>query len=385
MPQALAPGSTIGILGGGQLGRMTALAAANLGYRCHVLTPERDSPAAQVAAAATVADYRDEAALDRFAASCQVVTFEFENVPFEAAARLASRVPVRPRPEILRVTQDRVAEKSFVNGCGIATTQWAAVRGPGEIAAAVQRIGLPAVLKTARMGYDGKGQIGLKARSAVDGDALWTALWGNAPRDAGSREAPVAILEAYVNFACEVSVIVARGLDGRMQAFPPAENVHRDHILWTSTVPARVSPLVLAQAERAARTIAERLDLVGLIAVEMFVGHDGRVLVNELAPRPHNSGHWTMDACRTSQFEQLVRAICGLPLGSVERHSDVVMTNLIGAEVDTWRAVLAEPDAKLHVYGKAEARPGRKMGHVNRLVPRESYAKSKLGDVDPAM
>ncbi|MBP2298683.1 5-(carboxyamino)imidazole ribonucleotide synthase [Azospirillum picis] len=358
----LAPGSTIGMLGAGQLGRMTALAAARLGYKTHVFAPDAaGSPAAQVSASATVADWNDLGALERFARSVDVVTLEWENVPVATVEHLRRFTGVHPGPNLLSVAQDRIAEKSFVNGLGIATAPWRPANDAGEVARAAAEIGPRCVLKSTRLGYDGKGQARLDEGS--DPAAAWSAIGGGKPGVAG-------IVEGFVTFACEVSVIVARGADGAMVAYPAVENRHKDGILDVTIAPAQVSAATAAEADRIARRIAEALDLVGVLAVEMFVTPDGAVLVNEMAPRPHNSGHWTMDACATCQFEQLVRAVCGLPLGSVERLADAEMTNLIGDDVDRWPDLLAEPGVRLHLYGKAEARPGRKMGHVNRLLPR---------------
>jgi 5-(carboxyamino)imidazole ribonucleotide synthase len=354
---ALPPGSTIGILGGGQLGRMTALAAAGLGYRCWVFTPENDSPSAQVASGAVVAAYDDAAALDKFAEAVGVVTAEFENVPADTLSYLAKRVPVRPGPDVFAIAQDRIKEKTFCNQAGAPTAPFLPVRSPGDVAKAAAGLGLPLVLKTARLGYDGKGQV--KLGKGDDPAAAFKAM--------GAGEG---IAEAFVDFRLEISVIVARGLDGRTLAYPAVENRHKNHILDETIAPAPIEPALADEAARIALDLAARLDLVGLLAVEMFVTGDGRLLVNEMAPRPHNSGHWTIDACLTSQFEQCVRTVCGLPLGSVERHSDAVMKNLIGGEADAWLDILKDPDAKLHLYGKAEARPGRKMGHVTRLRPR---------------
>ncbi len=355
---ALPPNATIGIVGGGQLGRMSALAAARLGLRCHVLTPEAEGPAAQVCAAVTVGDYEDPDALRRFADAVDVVTFEFENVSAAGLELLASLRPVRPSPAVLRVSQDRVDEKGFLNGAGIATAPWREVTDRAGLDAAVAALGLPAVLKTTRLGYDGKGQAVLRA--PADLDPAWERL---SPR-------PL-VLEGMVDFACEVSVVVARGLDGRAVAFDAVENRHRDGILDLTLAPARVAPDVAARAEAVARAVAEALDLVGLLAVEMFVAADGAVLVNEIAPRPHNSGHWTLDACPASQFELHVRAVAGLPLPEAVRHSDAAMKNLVGPEeAALWPALLAAPGLIPHLYGKAEARPGRKMGHVTRLFPR---------------
>jgi 5-(carboxyamino)imidazole ribonucleotide synthase len=354
----IAPGGTIGILGGGQLGRMTALAAAALGYRCHIFCPERDSPASQVTPLATIADYNDRAALAAFAADVDVITFEFENIPGDTAEVLAAMKPVRPGPEALRVAQDRLKEKNFLRSIGVATTSYQEVASAADLARARREIGAPSILKTVRLGYDGKGQVMIRP------DTDLVAAW----RQMGAE---IGILEGFVDFACEISVIVAHGVDGACAIYVPVENRHVDHILDTTVAPAPVAPEIAERAEAIARHVAERLDVVGLLSVEMFVTRDGAVLVNEIAPRPHNSGHWTIDACVTSQFEQLVRAICGLPLGSPERHSNAVMKNLIGAEVETWRRALEDPGAKLHIYGKSAPRPGRKMGHVTRLLPRQ--------------
>jgi 5-(carboxyamino)imidazole ribonucleotide synthase len=350
MPEPLPPGSRIGILGGGQLGRMLALAAARLGMRSHVFEPAADPCAADVAAH-TRADYADGAALRRFAASVDVVTYEFENVPVAAIDAIAGLVPVRPGRPALEVAQDRLAEKEFLRGIGLPTAPWARVDGPGDLPAALAAIGAPALLKTRRLGYDGKGQARL---DGADAAAAWAAV-GGAP----------SILEGFVRFEREVSVIAARGLDGAVAAFDPGENVHQGGILRTTTVPARVSPAFARDAVLAAGRILNALDYVGVIGVELFVTGAGLV-VNEFAPRVHNSGHWTMNACLIDQFEQHVRAICGWPLGDGARHSDAVMTNLIGDEAaGIWPA-----DAAVHLYGKGEARPGRKMGHVTRIAPR---------------
>jgi 5-(carboxyamino)imidazole ribonucleotide synthase len=351
------PGATIGILGGGQLGRMTVLAATALGYRCHVFCPEKDSPAKQATSLSTTAAYDNHLALARFAKAVDVVTFEFENVPADTAEFLAERKPVRPGPSALRIAQDRIKEKDFLRSIGVATAPYQAVTTEEQLRQAIAAIGPRAILKTTRMGYDGKGQVGIRADSDLAG--VWRGFGG-----------VDGILEGFVEFACEVSVIIARGESGKTATYAPVENQHVNHILDTTIAPARVKPEIAMRAEAIARHIAEKLDLVGLLAVEMFVTHDGEVLVNELAPRPHNSGHWTIDACYTSQFEQLVRAICGLPLGSPERHSDAVMKNLIGADIEKWREAINDPLQKIHLYGKDKALPGRKMGHVTKLIPR---------------
>jgi 5-(carboxyamino)imidazole ribonucleotide synthase len=352
--QSIAPGGTIGILGGGQLGRMTAMAAARLGYRCHIYCPDKGAPASDVAAATTVAAYDDLAALQAFAQSVDVITFEFENVPASAGEKLAAWKPTRPDPRVLHLTQQRLREKNFLSSINVPVTRYLEVAHKEALPQAVQALGRPCVLKSASFGYDGKGQVRIDPET--DLGPVWQQMGGE-----------LAILEAFVDFQREISVVIARGHDGAMAMYVPVENQHRNHILDTTIAPARIGPTVAVKAEAIARHIAQEIRLTGLLAVEMFVTRDGEVLVNELAPRPHNSGHWTLDACITSQFEQFVRAVCGLPLGSPERHSDAVMKNLIGDDVRDWRAILAEPGAKLHLYGKTEIRPGRKMGHVTRL------------------
>jgi 5-(carboxyamino)imidazole ribonucleotide synthase len=357
LQSALPPGSTIGILGGGQLGRMLALAAARLGLNCHIYAPEADSPAFAVAAAHTVAAYDDLAALSEFAAAVDVVTYEFENVPAETAQALAAHKPLSPSAQALATAQDRVAEKTFISGLGIAVAPFAAVADEASLAAAAARIGIPAILKTRRFGYDGKGQV--KLTGDLSPQAAWAEI-GRAP----------AILEGYVAFDKEISVIAARGRDGSVAVYDVPENLHRDHILHTSTVPAGISPAVRRRAQEIGDTIVSALDYVGVMGIELFLAGEDLV-VNEIAPRVHNSGHWTMDACHISQFEQHIRAVAGWPLGSPVRHSDVVMTNLLGEEVHGWGEIAREPDVAIHIYGKAEARRGRKMGHVNRLTPRQ--------------
>jgi 5-(carboxyamino)imidazole ribonucleotide synthase len=351
----LDPGATIGILGGGQLGRMLALAAARLGLKCHVFAPNPDSPAFDVVSRVTRADYSDTEALDRFAADVDVVTYEFENVPADTATFLAARVPVLPDPQVLATTQDRLAEKTFVAGLGIGTAAFAAVSAPAELAAALERIGRPAVLKTRRFGYDGKGQAAI--RDGGDPAAAWREIGGQP-----------SILEAFVPFEREVSVIVARSRDGALESFDVTENEHRDHILKISRVPASVSAAVAQDARQIAETIAHRCAHVGVLAVEMFVLRDGGLLVNEIAPRVHNSGHWTIDGASVSQFEQHIRAVAGWPLARPIRHGRVEMVNLIGSEVEEYRRWLTVPGAAVHLYGKTAVRPGRKMGHVTRVL-----------------
>lgn len=356
----LPPDATIGIVGGGQLGRMSALAAARLGYRCHILSPEADCPAARVSAGHTIGDYEDKAALEAFAGRVDVVTFEFENVSAAGLDLLAARKPVRPGVDILRISQDRAAEKAFLNGIGVPTAPWRLADSLASLQQAADELGLPAILKTTRLGYDGKGQAALRAAGDI------------AP--AFKRLAPKPlVLEGFVDFACEISVIVARGADGSVAIFDPVENRHRDHILDLTLAPARIAAETAAEAVAIARRVAEGLGLVGLLAVEMFVTADNRVLVNEIAPRPHNSGHWTIDACPASQFELHIRAVAGLPLVGAGRHSDAVMKNLVGPdEIALWPEILATPGLIAHHYGKTEARPGRKLGHVTRLFPRDA-------------
>ncbi|HUC50609.1 MAG TPA: 5-(carboxyamino)imidazole ribonucleotide synthase [Xanthobacteraceae bacterium] len=351
---ALATEATIGILGGGQLGRMLALAAARLGFKCHVFSPSPDSPAFDVVHRVTCADYTDTQALDRFATDVDVVTYEFENVPAETATFLAARVPVLPDPKILAITQDRLAEKQFVASLGIGTAPFADVGGAAALPPALERIGRPAVLKTRRFGYDGKGQMTIK--NGTDPQAAW--------REVGGQPC---ILEAFVPFEREVSVVAARGHDGAVECYDVTENEHRDHILKVSWAPAAVSEAGAREARRIAETIAQKFSYVGVLAVEMFMLRDGGILVNEIAPRVHNSGHWTLDGASISQFEQHIRAVAGWALGRPVRHGRVEMINLIGAEVEDYKKWLAVPGAAVHLYGKAAVRPGRKMGHVTRV------------------
>jgi len=351
MVQPIPPGSILGIIGGGQLGRMMANAAAELGYRVHIYTPEEDSPASHVAWKTTVAAYDDVAALKFFFENVTIATYEFENVP--VAPLQAWKGKIFPDLSVLKICQNRIQEKTFLNKIGVPTALFAEVNDVNEVAAAVEECGLPGIFKTTEMGYDGKGQA--KALSKVDAQAAWESL----------RSTQV-IYESFVDFTMEISVIVARNATG-IACYIPVQNEHKNHILDITTAPAPISAELSKEAERIANKIAEKIDLVGILAVEMFVTRDGRILVNELAPRPHNSGHWTMDACITSQFEQVVRAVCGLPLGLPDRLCDAQMKNLIGDEVHQWKDFLNQPNCKLHLYGKKEARPGRKMGHVTRL------------------
>ncbi len=348
----LAQGSTIGILGGGQLGRMLSVAASRLGYRCHIYEPG-PAPAGDVAYKVTTAPYEDEAALRAFAASVDVITYEFENVPTSALDLLESLKPIRPNRRALAISQDRIPEKTFLNDIGLATAPWAPVGSEADLVAAVAALGLPAILKTTRLGYDGKGQTKLTQPSDIP--AAWAAMNG----------AP-SVLEGFIAFDREVSVIAARGLDGSVAAYDPGENVHTDGILRTTTVPARLSPNQRSDAVLLAARILNALDYVGVMGVELFVTKDG-LLVNEIAPRVHNSGHWTQAGCTVDQFEQHIRAVAGLPLGDGGRYADVVMENLIGDDVLRVPDLLKARETQMHLYGKGAPRPGRKMGHINRI------------------
>ena len=337
---------------------MLSLAAARLGLRCHIWCPHREQPAVRVAAAATVAPYDDTAALDAFAAAVDLVTYEFENVPSHTARALNRLVPVRPSPDALAVTQDRLNEKKFLRDAGILTAPFVPVDASADLGSAIAEIGLPAVLKTRRFGYDGKGQFVLN--SATQMDKAWAAV-GGAP----------SILERYIGFVHEISAVVARGVDGATACYDPTRNIHEDHILARSIVPAGIPADVSAAACATAKRIVRMLDYIGVMGVEMFLeaGAHPRLYVNELAPRVHNSGHWTADACVVGQFEQHVRAICGWPLGATARHSDAVMENLLGDAIEAWPVFARQPATAIHLYDKTDILPGRKMGHVTRLFP----------------
>jgi len=350
------PGSTIGILGGGQLGRMMAQAAASLGYRCHVYDPDPQAPAASVCARHHCHGFENRRALAHFAREVDVVTFEFENVPRDSVAYLAARLPTRPGAGVLGITQDRLAEKRFVAAQGIPTARFAAVDHADDLKAALAETGLPAILKTRRMGYDGKGQAPVDSLETAQ--AAFAAL-GGVP----------CILEARVALRTEISVIVARGVDGRIAAYAPVENLHRDGILARTVVPARIPTRLGQMATAIAVRLAGALDITGMLAVEYFVTRNGNLAVNELAPRVHNSGHWTIEGAETSQFEQAIRAACGLPLAPTQRRANAVMFNLIGEQVELWRSYVGRPGWHVHLYGKTETRPGRKMGHLTRLYP----------------
>lgn len=351
----LAPGATIGILGGGQLGRMLAVSAAQLGYRTHILAPDEESVAAQTASSFTRADYQSRIVLDELAAQAQVVTYEFENIALDPVEYLSGRVPVRPGARSLAIAQDRASEKRFVAELGGRTAPWAYVSTPGELQAAIEAIGAPAILKTLRLGYDGKGQVRL--RDAAEADAAWAEI-GRRP----------AVLEGFVEFSHEFSIITVRGLDGALASYPPPWNEHENGILARSTLPAPAEiARHWAEAATLAGRVADALDHVGVLTLEFFATPDGPVF-NEMAPRVHNSGHWTIEGAETSQFENHIRAICGLPLGSTAlTGSHVEMLNLIGDQAADWPGILADPAAHLHLYGKGDIRPGRKMGHVTRV------------------
>jgi 5-(carboxyamino)imidazole ribonucleotide synthase len=366
--RVILPGSTIGVLGSGQLGRMLAIAARRMGYYVHVLSPSEDTPAGEIADAEIRADYEDLDAIRTFAQGVQVVTFEFENVSTEAADAAAEIVPVRPSGSALHVTQQRAREKAFLALHGFPTTPCAAVHSLDELAVALGQIEAPAILKTAAFGYDGKGQHRLS--SIEDAERVWGLI--------GHQEA---VVERVVDFTHELSVVAARGLDGEFAHYGAIENTHRQHVLDLSASPARVDPEVTEEAVQITRAIMEELSYIGVLCVEFFLTDDGRLLVNEIAPRPHNSGHFTCDACVTSQFEQQLRAVCGLPLGSPMQMRPAAMVNLLGdlwadGEPD-WAGALAIPDVKLHLYGKRTPRVGRKMGHITALADTVGTAVEK--------
>jgi 5-(carboxyamino)imidazole ribonucleotide synthase len=365
--RVILPGATIGVLGGGQLGRMFAIAARRLGYRVHTLAPEDDTPTGQIADVEINAAYEDLEAVRAFARGVDVVTFEFENVSAAATAAAEEHAIVRPNGRALFIAQHRIREKSFLADRGLPVTPFAPVRSEDDLRAAVAQIGCPAILKTASFGYDGKGQ--LPVPQAADALSAWQAL--------GRQEA---ILESFIDLDREISVVAARGVDGAVSPFEPFENAHRHQILDVSVAPAGVSPKTAREAFDVTRAVLEALEYVGVLCVEFFVARDGRLLINELAPRPHNSGHLTFDACRTSQFEQQLRAICGLPLGSPELLQPAAMANLLGdlwsGGEPNWPAALAIGEVKLHLYGKRTARPGRKMGHLTAMAPSPEQART---------
>ncbi|MGC3938196.1 5-(carboxyamino)imidazole ribonucleotide synthase [Roseobacter sp. EG26] len=353
MTEALSIGATIGILGGGQLGRMLSVAAARLGFKTHIFEPGTNPPAADVAHKLTTAEYDDTAALTRFAQNVDVVTYEFENIPTTALDVIEAIVPIRPGREALRVSQDRLIEKTFLQDLGLRVAPFADVTKEAELELAVGKIGMPSILKTRRFGYDGKGQARIK--NSNDIGQAWADMAGQP-----------AVLEGFISFTHEVSVIAARSAQGDVACFDPGENVHRNGILHTTTVPARLSAGQRTDAVLMAAKILNRLDYVGVLGVELFVTADG-LIVNEIAPRVHNSGHWTQNGCAVDQFEQHIRAVVGLPLGDGTRHSDITMENLIGDDMDRVPSLQKEGNCALHLYGKAETKPGRKMGHVNRI------------------
>ena len=370
--KVITPGATLGVMGGGQLGAMFAMAAKRMGYRVEAFSDSADCPAAHHCDRVHVGAYDDPAALVAMARGLDVLTFEFENVSAAPLRALAGVVPVRPAPEVLFTTQERGREKAFLVREGFACAPHRLVRSREELHAAVAAVGLPAVVKTAAFGYDGKGQQKLDASAGPQEiDAAWNALAGSVTRQEDDGDG-VLVLEGWIDFQCEISVVAARGLDGSTAVFAPTRNHHRHHILDISSVPAGLPDAVLDSARQMAAAVLEKLDVVGVACVEFFVTRDGRVLVNEIAPRPHNSGHLTIAACETSQFEQQVRAICGLPLGSTKQLAPAAMANLLGdcwakGEPD-WAAALSVPGVSLLLYGKSEPRPGRKMGHLTALA-----------------
>jgi 5-(carboxyamino)imidazole ribonucleotide synthase len=363
--KSVLPGATVGVLGSGQLGRMFAIAARRMGYRVHTFSPDADTPTGQVADLEVIASYDDLDAVRRFAAGVSVVTFEFENVPAPTAQAAAEHAPVRPRGEVLHTTQHRIREKTFLANAGLPLTPFRTVLNSDDLVRAVADLGCPSILKTADFGYDGKGQV--RVTSPEQAEAAWFSI-GNVP----------AVLEALISFEREVSVVAARGFDGAYADWGVIENRHHNHILDLSIAPAAVSDSVVREARELTRAVLEALDVVGVLCVEFFVEPGGRLLINELAPRPHNSGHLTFDASVTSQFEQQLRAVCGLPLGSTKLLRPAAMANLLGdiwnPHEPNWLAALAHPDVKLHLYGKLAPRPGRKMGHLTALAPDSSIA-----------
>ena len=362
MSEALPQGAVIGILGGGQLGRMLSVAASRLGFRTHIFEPSPKPPPPDVSHTLTTAPYDDEGALRAFATAVDVITYEFENIPTSALDLLESLKPIRPNRRALAISQDRLQEKAFLTSLGLTCAPHAAVTDAASLTAAIAVTGLPAILKTTRLGYDGKGQVRLQTPD-------------DAPAALAAMQGAGAVLEGFIAFTREVSVIAARSLDGAVAAYDPGENIHRDGILHTTTVPARLTPSQRSDAVLLAARILTALDYVGVMGVELFVtaadSSSGGLIVNEIAPRVHNSGHWTQNGCAVDQFEQHIRAVAGWPLGDGARHADVVMENLIGDDIQRVPALAAERGTALHLYGKAEARPGRKMGHVNRILPRK--------------
>lgn len=357
MHSALQPGATIGILGGGQLGRMLAVAASRLGFKAHIFTPEQDSPAANVASYSTIAAYSDISALKKFAASVDIITYEFENIPLETFRAFAESIQVFPGVHALEVSQDRASEKAFLQTLGLRTARHAIIERQEDVLTAAQQIGLPAFLKTCRFGYDGKGQIYVTEQKGLD--SAWETLHHS-----------TCVLEEHVPFSCEISVIGARSQQGQIVCFEPGENIHENGILRTTTVPARINENIRLEVIRSTHQILDALKYVGVMGVEFFITPQGAV-INEIAPRVHNSGHWTQNGCAVDQFEQHVRAITGLPLGDGIRHCDVVMTNLIGQDVLDRDAHCAESHTSIHMYGKAQIQAGRKMGHINKIFPWE--------------
>lgn len=362
---------TVGILGGGQLGRMAAMAAAQLGIRVCIYTPEEDSPASHVAPFTFVGEYTNQALLKEFASCVDVITYEFENIPVEAIRFLQKFKPVYPDDRVLEIAQHRIREKQFLNDIGIPTTRWAAIARANDIPKAMEDLGIEqAILKTARFGYDGKGQMSF--HKDQDAKTAWKEL-----------KADELILEEKIDFACEISVIIARDLLGQTAIYGPILNEHRNHILSKSTVPAQIPPQLIKKAVDLTQLLSEAIDLVGVLCLEFFVTRDGKLLANEIAPRPHNSGHWTIEACLCSQFEQQIRTVCGIQVGSPDRNGDVVMLNLIGDDVKKLGLYLEMPNAAVHLYGKVDAREGRKMGHVTIIDTSTKISSNTVMETTP--
>lgn len=373
-PRVYLPGSKIGVMGGGQLGRMFAIAARRMGYRIHTFAPDEDTPAGQLADVEITASYEDEEAVRRFAKDIDVLTFEFENIPLKTIEWVAENCEVRPGGDVLHIAQHRLREKEFLSSAGFPLAPFHSVANRGELDQAIQKIGIPSVLKTASFGYDGKGQRKIFSREDVQGLDL----------DHGPF-----VLEQLVRFTKEISVVVARGADGRTEVFPVCENIHCDHILDRTLVPAGIDQKAAHSAQGLARSIAEKIGIIGVLAVEMFLTEDGSILINELAPRPHNSGHFSFDACVTSQFEQQLRAVCGLPLGSPDLLQPCAMANLLGdlwrdGEPD-WLAVAAFPDVKIHLYGKSQPKPKRKIGHLLAFGDNAAQASARALEARAAL
>jgi len=368
MPSIIEPGKTIGILGGGQLGRLLAISAGKMGYKTHIFCPEKNCPASYVATVHTCKNYDNEKALTEFASKVDVVTYEFENIPLETALFLSRITIVRPETQLLEISQDRIKEKIFFSNLKIPTAEWIPINNESELIKASNVIGLPSILKTSKSGYDGKGQIRLKVIKDISNS--WTELTND--KNLRIKTNPFALLEKLIKFECEISVIVARDIYGNTFCFEPTENVHKDQILVSSKVPAKINKSIANEAMTISENAARSINLVGILAIEMFVDKNGKLIINEMAPRPHNSGHWTMDACNPDQFSQLVRAICGLKIEKPIRHYDAKMINLIGDDIKKLNEFYDQPKCIIYHYNKSSIRPKRKMGHITWLNKKTS-------------